>query len=116
LDVGEILSIVELQQRLALEHRFTYLLGPIKIALRPRLLTPGQLASLERYCAALWNDCLTLERMWHSGDLDHLIRIEDEELDIARMQPWKGGPAIIASDGLFCFFSDPEFTGRKQAH
>jgi hypothetical protein len=115
MDVGEILSIVELQQRLALEHRFTYLLGPIKIALRPRLLTPGQLASLERYCAALWNDCLTLEGMWRSGDLDHLIRIEDEELDIARMQPWKGGPAIIASDGLFCFFSDPGSDG-KQAH
>jgi hypothetical protein len=110
MDVEDVLSIVELQRRRALEHRFTYLLGPIKIALRPRLLTPGHLVSLERYCSALWDDCLTLERMWRSGELDHLIRIEEEELEIARMQPWQGGPAIIASDGLFSFFSRPEGT------
>jgi len=103
---GEVLPIVELQQRQAIEHRFTYLLGPIKIALRPRLLTRGQLVSLNRYCSALWEDCLLLERMWRSGDLTHLIHIEEEELEIARMQPWEGGPAIIASDGLFSFLSE----------
>jgi hypothetical protein len=35
--------------------------------------------------------------------LDDYIDIEEEELEIARMQPWKGGPAIFAADGLFGF-------------
>jgi hypothetical protein len=48
---------------------------------------------------------MLLERMWRSAELDDLIHIEDEELEIARAQPWKGGPAIIASDGLFNFLS-----------
>jgi hypothetical protein len=104
MDYADVLPIVEMQKRQALEHRFTYLLGPIKIALRPRLLTAGQLSALDRYCSHLWNDCLTLERMWRSGELDHLVGIEQEELEIARMQPWEGGAAIIASDGLFSFY------------
>jgi len=29
--------------------------------------------------------------------------IEEEELEIARLQPWHGGPAIFAADGLFGF-------------
>jgi hypothetical protein len=97
----------ELQKKLALDHKFTYLLGPIKLALRPRVITTSQLAALERYCAAMWSDCLTLERMWLSGDLDDIVRIEEEELAIARMQPWGGSPAIFASDGLFGFGSSP---------
>ena len=39
----------ELEQRqkeLAVEERFTYLLGPIRIALRPRLVTSRQLEAL----------------------------------------------------------------------
>ena len=35
--------------------------------------------------------------------LNPYVDIEAEELEIARMQPWKGGPAIFASDGLFGF-------------
>ncbi len=101
----QVLHVVELQKRRALEHNFTYLLGPIKIALRPRVLTAGQMEALTRYCSALWDDCITLERMWRAGELDTLIKIEDEELEIARSQPWEGGPAIIASDGLFNFLS-----------
>jgi hypothetical protein len=41
--------------------------------------------------------------MWFDGELDAYIDIEAEELDIARMQPWRGGPAIFAADGLFGF-------------
>jgi hypothetical protein len=112
MEYDDVLSVVELQQRQALEHRFTYLLGPIRIALRPRLLTREQLSALEYYCSALWNDCLLLERMWRSGELDDMVRIEEEELEIARMQPWEGGPAIIASDGLFRFLSSPLEAGH----
>lgn len=95
------------QEMLATEARFTYLLGPIKIALRPRILTSGQLDALKTYCHAVWSDCLTLEKMWHAGDLDDFIDIEEEELAIARMQPWQGGPAIFAADGLFSFGAHP---------
>ncbi len=41
--------------------------------------------------------------MWLAGELDETIRISEEELEIARMQPWRGGAAIFASDGLFNF-------------
>ena len=101
----QLLPIVELQKKLAMQHSFTYILGPIKIALRPRVLTERQIFALNTYCSALWQDCMLLERMWRSGQLDNLIHIEDEELEIARAQPWEGGPAIIASDGLFNFIS-----------
>jgi hypothetical protein len=100
---GDVMQVVEQQKQMALDHSFTYVLGPIKIALRPRILTTAQLASLERYCEALWADCLTLERMWLSGKLDDFVNIDEDELEIARSQPWGGGPAIIASDGLFDF-------------
>jgi hypothetical protein len=96
------------QKELAMQLRFTYLLGPIKIALRPRLLTPSQLAALKRYCTAMWKDSLTLEKMWHAGELEAYIDIEEEELAIARLQPWRGGPAIFAADGLFSFGAHPE--------
>ena len=33
---------------------------------------------------------------------------EIEELAIARLQPWQGGPAIFAADGLFSFGAHPE--------
>jgi hypothetical protein len=61
------------------------------------------LKALEAYCAAMWADSLTLEEMWYSGELDSYIDIEEEELEIARMQPWRGAPAIFAADGLFSF-------------
>jgi hypothetical protein len=106
-DYGDLLEAVELQTKLAFEHRFTYLLGPIRIALRPRVITVEQVEALRRYCAAMWADCLSLERMWLAGELDAIVKIEHEELEIARMQPWGGGPAIIASDGLFSFGAHP---------
>jgi hypothetical protein len=105
LNIGysSLLQVVEMQEKMSKDNDFTYLLGPIKIAVRPRLLTSQQLAALERYSAALWSDCLTLEKMWLAGELDDMIHISEEELEIARMQPWRGGPAIFASDGLFNF-------------
>ncbi len=105
---GEVCELVDMQKKMAMDHEFTYLLGPIKIALRPRVLTEGQLNALETYGLALWKDCLTLEKMWLSGELDDIVKIEEEELDIARSQPWGGSPAIIASDGLFGFGAEME--------
>ena len=103
IEYDELFRVVDLQNKMAIEHSFTYLLGPIKMALRPRVLTTHQLEILQSYCTYLWNDCLTLEKMWLAGELDDIIKIEHEELAIARLQPWGGSPAIIASDGLFSF-------------
>jgi hypothetical protein len=93
---------------MAVEHRFTYLLGPIKMALRPRLITAGHLEELRVYTDAIWDDCRELERMWLQGELSAMIDIEEEELEIARSQPWGGSPAIFAADGLFSFGAHPE--------
>lgn len=103
MDYIDLAEVVERQESLALEQQFTYLLGPIKIALRPRVVTTGQIEALKVYCDAMWADCLTLEKMWLSGELDDFIKMEAEELDIVRLQPWGGSAAIIASDGLFDF-------------
>ena len=56
----------------------------------------------------MWTDSLTLEKMWHEGVLDDYVNIEEDELAIARSQPWKGGPAVFASDGLFSFGAHPK--------
>jgi hypothetical protein len=103
MDYGEVLEVVEHQKKMAMDHQFTYLLGPIKIALRPRLITQGQIKALEGYCSGIWSDCLTLEKMWLSGELDLRLRFDPDELEIVQSQPWRGGPAIFASDGLFSF-------------
>ena len=103
MNYGDVLEAVEHQKKMAMEHQFTYLLGPIKIALRPRLITIGQTKALGAYCAGIWSDCLTLEKMWLSGELGVIVGIEPEELEIIRSQPWGGRPAIFASDGLFSF-------------
>jgi hypothetical protein len=100
---GNVLAAIDLQKKMAMAEQFTYLLGPVKIALRPRLLTAAQMDSLTDYCAAIWKDCLTLEKMWMDGQLDDLVHIEPEELAIARSQPWNGSPALLASDGIFSF-------------
>ena len=105
---SDLMALEHLQQEMATSARFTYINGPIPIALRPRLVTPSQIKALEKYCGAMWADCLTLEKMWHEGDLDDYIDIEEEELAIARLQPWQGGPAIFAADGLFSFGAHPE--------
>ncbi len=103
MDLSDLLAIEDEQNALALKHKFTYLLGPIKIALRPRIITGAQLTDLRTYCRAMWDDSIKLEQMWHAGELDDYIDIEAEELEIARLQPWHGGPAIFAADGLFGF-------------
>ena len=108
MDYGDLLSIEDERNAMAIKEKFTYLLGPIKIALRPRIITKRQLAELEVYCESVWKDCIRLEKMWHAGELDDYIDIEEEELEIARMQPWQGGPAIFAADGLFGFGADIE--------
>jgi hypothetical protein len=56
----------------------------------------------------MWSDCLTLEKMWLAGELDGIVKIEKEELEIARLQPWEGSPAVFASDGLFGFGASPK--------
>ncbi|MFC1915551.1 hypothetical protein ACFLW4_02525 [Chloroflexota bacterium] len=103
MDYSDMIEAVELQQKMALDRQFTYLLGPIKIALRPRLITPSQVEALNVYCTDIWSDCLILEKMWLSGDLGVIVNIEPEELEIIRSQPWMGSRAIFASDGLFSF-------------
>jgi len=105
---GDLLEIAAMQDSMALDHRFTYLLGPIRIALRPRVMLPGHVDSLRSYCAAVWSDCRTLEAMWLSGEIDSFVQIEEEELRIARSQIWGGSPAVFASDGLFSFGAHPE--------
>ncbi|MDJ0720022.1 MAG: hypothetical protein QNJ04_00225 [Desulfobacterales bacterium] len=108
LGYSELKAIEDEQNELALKARFTYLLGPIKIALRPRIITAGQLNALDVYGRAMWKDSLKLEKMWQAGELDEYIDIEEDELEIARLQPWQGGPAIFAADGLFGFGAEPE--------
>jgi hypothetical protein len=103
MDAADLLQVVEERDKMALDYKFTYLLGPVRIALRPRLITSAQIAALRRYGQKLWDDCLTLEKMWLAGELDEFVNIEEEELEIARMNPWGGSAAIIASDGLFDF-------------
>jgi hypothetical protein len=108
IDPEELKGVVEMQQQMALDHRFTYLLGPIKIALRPRLILDVHLAQLRHYTEAVWEDCLLLEKMYLEGALQEMIDIEDEELRISQSQPWGGSSAIFASDGLFSFGAHPE--------
>ncbi len=103
MDPGDVKEAVTLQKELAMQERFTYLLGPVKMALRPRIITLAQIEYLKGYCAGIWSDCLKLEKMWLTGDLDTLINIEPEELEIAKLQPWGGSAAILASDGIFSF-------------
>jgi hypothetical protein len=104
----ELHEVLDMQRQLALDHRFTYLLGPIKMALRPRLITMAHLKALRRYTEAVWNDCLILEQMYLAGALDEMVAIEDDELAICRSQPWGGEAAIFATDGLFSFGAHPE--------
>ena len=107
LDVGDLLAVIDKQKKMAMDCDFTYLLGPVKIALRPRVITPKQIDALKNYGRKVWADCLTLEKLWQAGQLDDMINIDPEELEIARMNPWQGSAAIIASDGLFCFGAEP---------
>jgi hypothetical protein len=102
--------IGDLQERLekkSVEIGNIYLLGPIMNTLRPRLVTPEHIRQLEEYAQNLWHDALALEQLWLKGKLTAYVQINEEEEAIARLAPWEGKPALIASDGLF------GFTGRE---
>ena len=90
----------------AIEMGFTYLLGPIMITPRPRLLTTDHLDELKRYASNLWQDAVKLEELWREGQLDHVVKIGKEEKALALQQPWRGSPALMVSDGLFSLGAD----------
>ena len=92
--------------RKAVEMGFTYLLGPIMIALRPRLLTVDHIADLRQYAHNLWQDAVKLEEFWRTGQLDDVVRVPEKEKELALGQPWRGSPALMVSDGLFSFGAD----------
>ena len=98
--------IQEAVNQRAIEMGFTYLLGPIMISLRPRLLTMEHMAALRQYAHNLWQDAIQLEKLWREGKLDHLVQTGKEENELALMQPWEGSPALMVSDGLFSFGAD----------
>ncbi len=92
--------------RRAIGMGFTYLLGPIMITLRPRLLTEDHLTDLRQYAHNLWHDAVKLERLWRKGKFADVVRIAKEERELALRQPWQGHPALMVSDGLFSFGAD----------
>ena len=92
--------------RKAVEMGFTYLLGPIMITLRPRLLTVDHIADLRQYAHNLWHDAVKLEELWRAGQLDDVVWVAEEERGLALDQPWRGRPALMVSDGLFSFGAD----------
>ena len=89
--------------RKAIQMGYVYLLGPIMSTLRPRIITLKHLSELQVYAKNLWDDVKKLEVLWQEGKLTQYIQISKEEEDIARLAPWQGSPALIASDGLFSF-------------
>ena len=95
----------EINQK-AIEMGFTYLLGPIMITLRPRVLTEEHLAELRNYAENLWKDAVKLEELWRAGRLDDVARVGRKERELAMSQPWRGSPALMVSDGLFSFGAD----------
>jgi hypothetical protein len=102
-------AFIQIQQeidRQAVAMGFTYLLGPIKILLRPRILTADHLKDLRHYAQNLWRDAVKLEALWRQGQLDDVANITQAEKDLALAQPWNGGPALMVSDGLFSFGAD----------
>jgi len=100
---SDVMEIQEKADQKGLELGHTYLKGPTPTTLRPRIITRDHLTSLQKYSANLWNDLLILEKIWREGNLDHVIELDEDEAKIARMQPWEGSAALIASDCLFSF-------------
>ncbi len=98
--------IAQLQEEIdkkSIEMGNVYLLGPIMSTLRPRIITPEHIQELQIYARNLWDDAVKLEALWRRGKLTKYVQISKEEEDIAHLAPWQGSPALIASDGLFCF-------------
>jgi len=100
-EVGQ--ELREEMDREAVALGLTYLLGPIMTALRPRLITDGQLRALQHYSSNLWSDCMVLEKVWRKGELKEYFPVSPEIEEIFRFQPWEGSPALMASDGLLSF-------------
>jgi len=95
----------EVKQK-AIELGFTYLLGPIMVTLRPRILTMEHMAELKEYAHNLWRDAVKLEKLWRAGQLDDVVQLGAEERALAMNQPWRGTPALMVSDGLFSLGAD----------
>ena len=98
--------VAEIRQELnaaAEKNGLIYLLGPIMTALRPRLVTLQQIEALQAYSRNLWKDCMLMEELWLEGNLTDIFQHSPKSEEIYRLQPWKGSPALIASDGLFGF-------------
>lgn len=100
------MQIQEEVNRKAIEMGFTYLLGPILVTLRPRLITRSHLEDLKQYAHNLWQDAIKLEELWRQGQLDDVVHIGEMEKSLAMNQPWRGSPALMVSDGLFSFGAD----------
>jgi hypothetical protein len=99
-------QILEEVNARAIEMGFTYLLGPIMITLRPRLLIQDHISYLRIYAHNLWQDAVKLEVLWRRGLLDDVVHVDPQEKKIALSQPWQGSPALMVSDGLFSFGVD----------
>jgi hypothetical protein len=106
LGYGAFVQIQKEVDRKAVEMGFTYLLGPIMIALRPRLLTVDHISDLRQYARNLWQDAVKLEEIWRAGELDDVVWVTEEEKELALGQLWRGSPALMVSDGLFSFGAD----------
>jgi hypothetical protein len=100
------IQIQEEINQIAVDMGFTYLLGPILITPRPRLLTMDHISELRQYARNLWQDAVKLEKVWREGELDHVVEIGEEEKEMALSQPWQGSPALMVSDGLFSLGAD----------
>lgn len=102
-------GFVQIQEEVnkkAIELGFTYLLGPIMISLRPRILTADHLEDLRRYAVKVWQDAVKLEQYWREGQLDSSVRMGEGEEELAKSQPWGGSPALMVTDGLFSLGAD----------
>jgi hypothetical protein len=102
-------AFVQIQEEInqkAVDMGFTYLLGPIPVTPRPRLLTVDHIIELRQYALNLWQDAVKLEKVWRAGELDHVVDIGEEEKEMAMSQPWQGSPALMVSDGLFSLGAD----------
>ena len=109
LEYPTVMEIQEAADKKGLELGHAYLSGPTPITLRPRIITRNHLIALQKYSENLWSDLMKLEQMWIEGNLDHAVDLGEREAEIARLQPWRGSQALIASDCLFSFGAHPYF-------
>ena len=108
----ELSAIKEEVDELAVHMGNTYLLGPIPLALRPRIVNETQISALMRYGQNLWQDCVKLTDIWRRGGLEDVTRVSPEDKEIMDTAPWRGEPAMMAADGLFSFGGHPDEFGQ----